>query len=109
LRWVSTPNGNRVTIRYDVSDFTHLNLTEEQLQKDVLNLADAVIDYSMPRDGITSVDSVSIERYCIFDFIEPDDINSFFVNAGFQHDSGMQSLGERLTVHRSAEGEYEVE
>jgi hypothetical protein len=108
LRWATTPNGNHVSVNYNISHFEHLDLTEEELREEVLRIADVMVEHIMPRAYITSVISVGIEKQCIFDFTQPDDANSFYTYAGLQHDSGMQSLSERSTVHRSADGSYKV-
>lgn len=109
LPWVATPNGNRLTVRYNIRYFEHLNLTEDRIKDEVLQIADIVIDSIMPMRGITSVISITISKYCLFGIANIGEENSFFVYPGLQHDSGMQSLGERLIVHRMADGSYRID
>jgi hypothetical protein len=114
LRWELTPDGNRLSVTYNVRDFAHLGLSEEQVQADVLRLADVVAERVMssseppdsPQSDVISVDSVWIERWCIFDEIAPVGANSFFVTPGLQRESGTRSSGERFTVHREEDGEW---
>ena len=109
LSWVATPNGNRVSLYYNIRYFEHLNLTEDEIKNEVLQIADVVIDSIMPMRGITAVTAISISKYCTSDQVYTNDENSFFVRASLQHDSGMRSSGGNILVHRMADGQYEID
>jgi len=115
LKWVTTLRGNTLSIYYNLSDFTDVifpdyQLFEQNVRDAVMSIADLMTDYIMLYDpgDITAVMSVFISKYCDFDDIDTGDVNSFFVRPGLQHESGMQSLGERVTVNRTDNGSFVI-